>query len=366
LDRPVRRFGRQKCMSVRSPVEIALLVTAFIAGIIGAGIVDRLLLNAIGPPQTLAQGVFYTIVSIEGLGGLIAFWFLASRVEFMWRGYQVGFRQGRAYYEERVASRERRGLAFDWFPLTEGYRPRALVRLSPLGTWDLDAPVWARGRRDEIAGRITKDLSSYEGWPGLLMPDTPAINSTAEGNAARALIRAVLERWPEWAPFVISGAETGRTDRLLLSVPPPEHPSHRLEVVHDGDAFEIAYECDEPGLRAATRFGLADGVAAVFCVCEFLRELRDGEMVVLVQRVPLLTRWRRSDRARHSAQFRMCPVQFAIQAGASTGGAQNETQMWADLDGCRRLAVAGQQWGSDRGAVSAPRGGGALRPREWP
>jgi hypothetical protein len=95
-------------MSVRAPLEITLLITAFIAGIIGVGIVDRLLLNAIGPHPTLAQGVFFTMVTVEGLGGLVAFWFLCSRVELLWRGYQVGLRQGRAYYEERDASGERR------------------------------------------------------------------------------------------------------------------------------------------------------------------------------------------------------------------------------------------------------------------
>jgi hypothetical protein len=98
----------------------------------------------------------------------------------LWRGHQVGFRQGRAYYEERDASGARRGLAFDWFRLTEGYRPRGLVRLSPRDTWDLDAPVWARGHRDE---------------------------------------------------------------------------------------------CGERGLRAPTKFGLADGAAAVFSVCEFLADV---------------------------------------------------------------------------------------------
>jgi len=288
-------------MNLATRLKIIVLIAAFITAVIGVGLATRLILDAIGPHPAIAEALYWTIVLSAGLGGLIAFWFLLSRVQFLWRGYRVGFRQGRAYYEERDASGEPRGFAFDLFPLTEGYRPRSLVRLSPLVAWDLDAPVWARGRRDDIAGRITKDLSSYEGWPALLIPDAPAVDSTAGGNPASALIRAVLERWPEWASYVISGAETGRTDRVLLSVPPPEHPSHRLEVAHRGDTFEIAYECGEPGLRAATRFGLADGAAAVFCVCEFLRELRDGELVVVVRRLPLLAR--RSDRARYNAQF---------------------------------------------------------------
>jgi hypothetical protein len=291
-------------MNLATRLKIIVLIAAFIAAVVGVGVAARLIVDAIGPHPAVAEAVYWTIVPAAGLGGLIAFWFLASSVEYMWRGYRVGFRQRRAYYEERDASGEPRTLAFDWFRLTEGYRPRGVVRLSPVGIWDLDSPVWARGRRDDIAGRITKDLSSYEGWPTLLMPDPSAVDSTAEGNVASALIRAVLERWPEWAPYVMSGAQTGPTGRVLLSVPPPDHQSHRLEVVYHGDAFEIAYECGEPGLRAASRFGLADGVAAVFCVCEFLRELRDGEMVVVVQRVPLFTRWRRSDRARHSARFR--------------------------------------------------------------
>lgn len=297
---PVSRSARQKSMRLGTRLEIGLLITAFIVGVVAVGIADRWILDAIGPHPAIAQMTFGTIVTVEGIGGFIAFSFLLSRVEFLWRGYQVALRNGRACYEERAVSGDQRGLPLEWFPLTEGYRARGVVRLSRRDTWDLDVPVWARGRRDEIASRITKDLSSYEGWPALLMPDGPAIDSTTD---ARTLIRAVLERWPEWTPFVPRGAEPGRRDSILLSVPAPEHPSHRLEVVDRGEAFEIAYDCGEPGLRAAATFGLANGAAAVFCVCEFLRELRDGEMVVVVRRRPLLTRARLHG-ARYSAQFR--------------------------------------------------------------
>jgi hypothetical protein len=289
-------------MNLATRLKIIVLIAAFIAAVVGVGVAARLIVDAIGPHPAVAEAVYWTIVPAAGLGGLIAFWFLASSVEYMWRGYRVGFRQRRACYEERDASGEPRTLAFDWFPLTEGYRPRGVVRLSPVGIWDLDSPVWARGRRDEIVGRITKDLSSYEGWPALLLPDA-AVDSTTDADATSTLIRAVLELWPEWAPYVVPGAETGLGDRVLMSIPPPEHSSHRVEVAHREDAFEISYECGELGLRATTRFSLADGAAAVHCVSEFLRELRDGEIVVLVQRLPLLTRWRRSDGARHSARF---------------------------------------------------------------
>ena len=151
-----------------------------------------------------------------------------------------------------------------------------------------------------------KDFSSYEGWPALLIPDVPAVDSPADTNPTSTLIRAIVDRWPEWAPSVVSGGEGGRVDRVLLSVAPPEHLSHRLEVACSRDAFEIAYDCGQPGLRAAATFGLADRAAALSCVCEFLREVRDGEMVVLVRRLPLLTRWRRADRARYTRTVRQC------------------------------------------------------------
>lgn len=293
---------RQSNMRVPAQLEITLSITAYIAAIVGVGLGARLILEAVGPHPGVAQAVYWTIVPAAGLGGLVAFWFVCSRVEFLWRGYQVSFREGRAYYEERDASGERRGLAFDWFPLTEGYRPRGFVRLPP-GTWEVDAPVWARRRRDDIAGRITKDLTSSQGWPALLLPDAPAVDSPADTNATSTLIGVIVDRWPEWAPYVVPRAEGGRADRVLLSLAPPQRPSHRLEVACSEDALQITYDCGYPGLRAAATFSLTDRAAALACVCEFLRELRDGEMVVLIRRVPLLTRWRRSDSPRRSAQF---------------------------------------------------------------
>jgi hypothetical protein len=292
-------------MRLATRLEIGFLITAYIVGIVGVGIADRWFLDAMGPHRAIAQTAFYTLVTVEGLVGLIAFFFLMSRVEFLWRGYQVGLRNDRACYEERDASGERRRLAFEWFPLTQGYRPRGVARLSRRDSWEVDKPAWAQGRRDEIASRIVKDLSSYESWPALLMPDA-AIDSKSDANVTRALIRAVVDRCPEWAPYVRPGSEAGHIDRVLLSVPPPEHPSHRLEVVDRGEAFEIAYDCGKPGLRAVARIGLAanDSTAALFCVCEFLREFREGEMVVLVRRLDLLTRWRRRDGARYGAEFR--------------------------------------------------------------
>lgn len=108
-----------------------------------------------------------------------------------------------------------------------------------------------------------------------------------------------LEDCPEWAPHVRD--DTGHLTRVLLSVPSPQHPTHRLEVVCRPDAFEVAYECGKPGLRAAAKFGLTDRAAAIFCVREFLREMRHREMGVLVRRLDLVARWRR--RARYGAEF---------------------------------------------------------------
>jgi hypothetical protein len=165
--------------------------------------------------------------------------------------------------------------------------------------------VWARGRRDEIGARITKDLISYEGWPASLMPDA-AVVSTSDASLSTALVRAVVADCPAWAPYVGSQAEAAHVDRVLLSVPPPEQPSHRLEVVHLNDAVQIIYKCSEPGLRAAAQFRLDenDNDAVVFCVCEFLRELREREMIVLMRPLDLVARWRRRDGARYRAHFR--------------------------------------------------------------
>ena len=73
-------------MRVPARLEIALSITAYIAGIVGVGLGARLMLEAIGPHPAVAQAVYWTIVPAAGIGGLIAFWFLASRVEFLWRG----------------------------------------------------------------------------------------------------------------------------------------------------------------------------------------------------------------------------------------------------------------------------------------
>jgi hypothetical protein len=93
---------------------------------------------------------------------------------------------------------------------------------------------------------------------------------------------------------------------MLLSVPPPANPSHRLTLICRPEAVEIAYECGTPRLRAEARFSLheIDAAAAIFCVREFLREIRSGEMIVFVRPLPLIPRLRRRAGVRSVCHFR--------------------------------------------------------------
>jgi len=293
-------------MNAAPTLEIALLTAAYVGGIVAVGMAARWIVEAVGPRPALAEVVFWALVLVGGIGGVVAFVLVLTRVEFLWRGHEIGFRDGEAYYSERDASGGRRKLAFEWIRLTEGYRPRYVVRLPGPESWDDDTPPWAWGRRDEIADRITRQLTSYEGWPAILMPDLTVVDSTSGAAVTTALIRAVLDDCPDWAAYLVPPIDGAHLAAVLISVPPPEHPTHRLEVVYLGEAFEVGYHCGQLGLRAAAQFGPTPGASAgvVFCVCEFLRELREGEMVVLVRPLDLFTRWRRGDGVCYGARFR--------------------------------------------------------------
>ena len=122
---------------------------------------------------------------------------------------------------------------------------------------------------------------------------------------SRVLVTRLSGRLPS-RPGVLRGAQPFRRAARPRLRPASSKggisPSRRREAVTTrqlgprrakrAEAFEIGYQCGKPGLRASTSFRSAanDSAAAVFCVCEFLRELREGEMVVLVRPLPLLNR----------------------------------------------------------------------------
>ena len=56
--RPHSHSARQNNMGVPARLEIALSITAYIAGIVGVGLGARLILEAVGPHPAVAQAIY--------------------------------------------------------------------------------------------------------------------------------------------------------------------------------------------------------------------------------------------------------------------------------------------------------------------
>jgi len=101
---------------------------------------------------------------IVGIGGLVTFWLIANHVQYWRRGYRMRWTAGHEWlYEERVSSSTARSLPCVRMIVGKGYPAPSEVRLISEASWDLAAPLWARGRRTEITRRIAECLGSNRG-----------------------------------------------------------------------------------------------------------------------------------------------------------------------------------------------------------
>jgi hypothetical protein len=112
----------------------------------------------------LAQIVIVGIAVIVGTGGLIGYWLIADHVDYLRRGYRVRWIAGDQWlYEERISHDAERSLPFIRLILGKGYAALCEVRIQSEASWDSEAPPWAKGRRAEIAQRISHCFGGDQG-----------------------------------------------------------------------------------------------------------------------------------------------------------------------------------------------------------
>jgi hypothetical protein len=112
----------------------------------------------------LAEAVVYSAAALGGFGGLVGFWYSASAIEFVVRGYQVcRLSNGRWAYAERRPDGAIAHLTLGYNLLADIYRPPCEVHVPSEAEWDSATPTWAHGRRAEILRNIGKDMSIETG-----------------------------------------------------------------------------------------------------------------------------------------------------------------------------------------------------------
>lgn len=147
--------------SVRAFLAALPPVVAFVVWVTAAGLAARAAPRTLTNYPRLAEFAVYGIAAMGGIGGLIAFWYSADSIEFLVLGYRIRRVTATSWvYEERGPNGALRALPFGYTPLAAGYRPPCQVHLPSEHHWDGQMPSWARGRRDEIVGNISRELGA--------------------------------------------------------------------------------------------------------------------------------------------------------------------------------------------------------------
>lgn len=146
--------------TLRSFVAALAPIVGMIGWVTAAGLSARAIPGALSSHPRLAQFAVYGIAALGGIGGLVGYWYSASSIEFLLRGYRVR-RHGIGWcYEERSATGAIRTLPFGYKPLAATYRPPCQVFLPSRDRWDDETPDWAYDRRREIMENIERDLGA--------------------------------------------------------------------------------------------------------------------------------------------------------------------------------------------------------------
>jgi hypothetical protein len=103
----------------------------------------------------IAIAIAMAFIIVTGIGGLVGYWLVADRIDFWRLGYQVKWVGTNDWvYEERSVAPEERILPYILEVRGQGYPAPCTVRILSQEDWESETPLWARGRRSEIVGRI--------------------------------------------------------------------------------------------------------------------------------------------------------------------------------------------------------------------
>ena len=118
---------------------------------------------------TLAVVLTISFMVVTSIGGLVGFWLVADRFEFWLRGYYVKpIGDNDWIYEERSSASEIRTLPYILEERGNGYPAPCTIKILDAENWERDAPLWARGRRCEIAERIANCHGANQGGEVLI------------------------------------------------------------------------------------------------------------------------------------------------------------------------------------------------------
>jgi hypothetical protein len=100
--------------------------------------------------------VEFLLFSLAAISGLVSFWLLAKHIRYVRRGYRVKWTSANEWlYEERVSRIDERTLPYVRVIVGKGYPAPCEISIISAESWDLDAPLWARGRRGEVIQRVS-------------------------------------------------------------------------------------------------------------------------------------------------------------------------------------------------------------------
>jgi len=147
-------------------------------------------------------------------------------------------------------------------------------------------------------------------------------------DIARVLAAGIRAAFPGWDSAIHGhGPSDDSGDLEIVTVTPPAHPAHRLDVVLRGHSVEVRYHDTQPPGPAEKLFVDFEHnpEAASNAVVAFLRDLTEGRVVVARRRLGLPTRLLRGDHCESLAEFHSVREVASAEAGRFTA-----VFRWAD------------------------------------